>query len=112
MSGITKLAESSEDHATAAAWQSLLARIPYARHLGLEIQQGQTGVADGKRLKSVHGKENADQAGDSRLYGGIHIQDANLRGRETGADAGAISKLFSRLYHPVFFALRRHAIAK
>lgn len=44
MSGITKLAESSEDHATAAAWQSLLARIPYARHLGLEIQQGQTGV--------------------------------------------------------------------
>ncbi|MGB1581376.1 MAG: PaaI family thioesterase [Nevskiales bacterium] len=44
MSGITKLAESSEDHAIATAWQSLLARIPYARHLGLEVNQGQNGI--------------------------------------------------------------------
>ena len=44
MSGLTKLAESHDDHAAHAAWQSLLARIPYARHLGLEIRQGQAGI--------------------------------------------------------------------
>jgi len=44
MSGITKLAQSSEAHAAHAAWQSLLKRIPYARHLGLEIQPGQAGM--------------------------------------------------------------------
>ncbi|QHS10042.1 PaaI family thioesterase [Sinimarinibacterium sp. NLF-5-8] len=44
MSGITKLAESSADNTACTAWQPLLARIPYARHLGLEIQQGQTGI--------------------------------------------------------------------
>lgn len=44
MSGITKLAEPNEDQVIATTWQSLLARIPYARHLGLEIHQGQTGI--------------------------------------------------------------------
>lgn len=29
---------------TRTAWQTLLARIPYARHLGLEIQQNRTGM--------------------------------------------------------------------
>ena len=33
----------------------------------------------------------ANQAGDSRLYGGIHIQDGNLRGREMGAVIGAMA---------------------
>ncbi|MEZ5667669.1 MAG: vanadium-dependent haloperoxidase [Alphaproteobacteria bacterium] len=33
----------------------------------------------------------ARQAGDSRLYGGIHIQDANLRGQEMGREVGAMA---------------------
>lgn len=33
----------------------------------------------------------AYQAGDSRLYGGIHIQDANLYGREMGEQIGAMA---------------------
>lgn len=31
----------------------------------------------------------ANDAGISRLYGGIHIQDGDLRGRELGAKIGA-----------------------
>lgn len=33
-------------------------------------------------------KEAADEAGLSRLFGGIHIQDGDLRGREVGAEVG------------------------
>lgn len=33
-------------------------------------------------------KEAADEAGVSRLYGGIHIQDGDLRGRELGTAVG------------------------
>ncbi len=33
-------------------------------------------------------KDAADEAGVSRLYGGIHIQDGDLRGRELGAAVG------------------------
>jgi len=32
--------------------------------------------------------EAADQAGRSRIYGGIHIQDSDLRGREMGSQVG------------------------
>ncbi|PAU82397.1 thioesterase [Halovibrio salipaludis] len=38
---ISGAAESAEE---CADWQALLARIPYARHLGLEVQQGDAGV--------------------------------------------------------------------
>lgn len=34
-------------------------------------------------------KDAADEAGFSRLYGGIHIQDGDLRGREIGEKVGA-----------------------
>lgn len=44
MSGITDPVGSGADHSAGAAWQALLARIPYGRHLGLEIQQGRTGM--------------------------------------------------------------------
>ena len=44
MSGITELAQLRENHAAYAAWRSLLARIPYARHLGLEVRPGQSGI--------------------------------------------------------------------
>lgn len=40
----------------------------------------------------------ADQAGDSRLYGGIHIQDANLRGREMGTEIGTMALEHARAY--------------
>lgn len=44
MSGITDPVQSRADHGAGTAWHTLLERIPYARHLGLEIQQGQTGI--------------------------------------------------------------------
>ncbi|MES1944690.1 hypothetical protein PC39_11262 [Salinisphaera sp. PC39] len=44
MRGITNPVESRADHSAGTAWQAMLERIPYARHLGLEIQQGQTGM--------------------------------------------------------------------
>jgi len=33
-------------------------------------------------------RDAADEAGISRLYGGIHIQDGDLRGRALGASIG------------------------
>jgi hypothetical protein len=33
----------------------------------------------------------AYEAGISRLYGGIHIQDGNLRGREMGEQVGVLA---------------------
>lgn len=45
MSGVnSNPAQSKADHSAGTVWKALLERIPYARHLGLEIQQGQTGM--------------------------------------------------------------------
>lgn len=41
MSSITQLAESGDTHSIKSTHHSLLARIPYARYLGLEIQHNQ-----------------------------------------------------------------------
>lgn len=67
MSGIVEQAESRDDHAACIAWQSLLARIPYARHLGLEVQLGQTGI-------EVHLPYREALVGNSKLpalHGGV-----------------------------------------
>lgn len=46
MSGAMQSRMTDRDAATEAhgTWQTLLERIPYARHLGLEIVQGSTGI--------------------------------------------------------------------
>lgn len=46
--------------------------------------------------------EAAEEAGISRLYGGIHFQDGNLRGRESGSKAGAQAYELSELYWDPF----------
>jgi len=40
------------------------------------------------RLRWSTLKKAADEAGASRIYGGIHIQDGDLRGRELGKKIG------------------------
>ena len=43
-------------------------------------------------------KDAANEAGSSRLYGGIHIQDGDLRGRVVGKQVGAQSYAKAKVY--------------
>jgi hypothetical protein len=49
----------------------------------------ETGPTEPVVLRWPTFKDAADEAGFSRLYGGIHIQDGDLRGREIGEQVGA-----------------------
>ena len=48
----------------------------------------ESGPAEDVVLRWESFREAADEAGISRLYGGIHIQDGDLRGRELGREIG------------------------
>ena len=43
-------------------------------------------------------RDAADQAGISRLYGGIHVRADDLRGRAMGADIGVIAAEHARTF--------------
>ena len=45
-------------------------------------------------------RDAADQAGISRLYGGIHFQDGDLRGREIGRAVGQQALEYAQAHWP------------
>ena len=55
-------------------------------------------TADTVVLRWTTFDEASDQAGISRRYGGIHFQDADLRGREIGHEVGRRAFAQARAY--------------
>ena len=50
------------------------------------------------RLQWATYQDAADQAGQSRLWGGIHIQPDDFEGRRLGAEVGALAIARARTY--------------
>ncbi|MEM7603842.1 MAG: vanadium-dependent haloperoxidase [Myxococcota bacterium] len=62
--------------------------------LGQHVQRANTNLFEPSPAEDVVLEwptfvDAADEAGASRIYGGIHIQDGDLRGRDMGAEIGA-----------------------
>ena len=62
---------------------------------GLEFEAGPT---EGVTLQWATYQDAADEAGASRLYGGIHVRADDLAGRVIGAEVGAEAWELARTY--------------
>ena len=59
----------------------------------------EAGTADGITLQWATYRDAADQAGVSRLYGGIHVRADDFAGRIIGAEVGAAAWELAQAYY-------------